>query len=100
MAFKEFINGGSKIVKDGWSLLEKIKEEGADVLAVAVPTTALAAAYIVSKLRSPSGVRENLNDIVINANEKAMLASSIRDFERLKARKRLQSTAKIHDQFV
>lgn len=88
--------GVSDTAKAGYKLFEKGKE----ALYVAVPITALAAAFMVSKLLSPGGVRENIPDIVINNNEKSNLIQSIRELERLEMAKRLNNTSKIHDQFV
>ena len=89
-----------KIFGAGKTVSEDLFKNGRDALFVAVPVTTLAATYLASKLLSPGAVKENLNDIVINANEKSNLAETVRDLERLRARKKLQSTAKIHDQFV
>jgi hypothetical protein len=90
----KFLTGtGKDAVKSGFDLAK-------NTLLVGVPMTSLAAAYMVSRLLSPSAVKDNLNDIVINANEETNLAEGLRDLARLKARKRMQSTAKIHDQFV
>ena len=91
---------GATIVSKGVDLGKKLLESGKDSLVVAVPATALTAAYLVSRLKQPTAVKDNLTDIVINANEKTILAESIRDLERLKARKKLVSSAKIHDQFI
>ena len=95
--FKDLVSGAFSKAKDAGKYAY---EKGRDGLYVAVPVTALAAAYMVSKLMSPDGVKENINDIVINANEKTNLAESIRDIERLKLRKQLSGTQKIHDQFI
>lgn len=89
-----FIGGATKdVAKEGFKLAK-------DSLMIAVPATTLAAAYMVSKLVSPGGVKANVNDIIINAKEQDLLAGSLRDLERLKIRKALESKAKPHDQFV
>ena len=79
---------------------DKVYEKGKEALYVAVPVTALAAAYMASRLISPGGVKGNVPDIVIANNERANLMQSIRELERLKLTKALKSTAKPHDQFV
>lgn len=90
-----------KVLTDvGGKLASKAGDTAKNTLLVGIPATTLAAAYMVSRLMSPTAVKDNINDIVINANEETNLAEGLRDLARLKARKRLQSTAKIHDQFV
>lgn len=90
----------SKLLGTTKDVGEKLFDSGKESLLVAIPATSLVAAYLTSKLLSPHAVKENINDIVINANEKTNLAETVRDLARLKANKNLKSTAKIHDQFI
>lgn len=95
-----FVGAAKGILNTGKSAAKAGTDAVKSSMLVAIPATTLAAAYMISKLTSPGGVKENVNDILINANEQDILAMSLRDLERLKLRKKLNSKAKPHDQFV
>ena len=94
--FKPVAATAKGAAKVGYEAVKK----GQEALYAALPITTLATAYMVARILSPGGVRENVSDIVINNTEKANLIQSIRELERLAINKKLNSTAKPHDQFV
>ncbi len=98
--FLSALGAGKDAIVNTLKGAEAAGEKGKEALYVAVPVTALVAAYMASRLLSPGGVRENVSDIVINNNEHANLMQSIRELDRLEAYKALKSTAKVHDQFI
>lgn len=90
----------SKTVKTGKDAVTAVGKYALNNLAVAVPITALAGAYLVSRLLSPGGVRDNVSDIIINGVDRDELIRSGLDLEELKRSKSLKSTSKPHDQFL
>ena len=90
----------SKTVKTGKDAVTTVGKYALNNLAVAVPVTALAGAYLVSRLLSPGGVRDNVSDIIINGVDRDELIRSGLDLAELKRSKSLKSKAKPHDQFL
>lgn len=98
-----FMSSVAKVFGGAGTAVSKADEafgKAREMLYVAVPITALATAYMASRLLSPTAVKDNVSDVVINNNEKANLMQSLRELNRLEAMKALVSKAKPHDQFI
>ena len=88
------------VVSGAKSAVTNVAKHTIHNLAVAVPVTALAGAYLVSKLLSPGGVKENVSDVIINGVDRDELIRAELDLAELKRAKSLKSKAKPHDQFL
>ena len=94
------LGAAANAFKATWNGANTVYEKGKEALYVAVPLTALAVAYMASRILSPGGVKSNIPDMVIANTEHANLVQSIRELERLEHAKSLKNKSKVHDQFI